>query len=128
MMKIRFFANSRGEAPVQEYIDALECRDALRVYDSLQDIQERGLRGTLVSVRQIRGKLWEIKVQAHRIFYAVVIDGSLVLLHAYRKQGQKAPKVEIETALQRLAKLLEEEGSDDSGEQEKGGQARARRR
>lgn len=34
-----------------------------------------------------------------------------MLLHAYRKQGQKAPRVEIETALMRLRKFLEQEGN-----------------
>jgi phage-related protein len=91
-MKVLFFETNRGDAPVQEYIEALEVRESVKIYDSLQDISERGLRGTLVPVRQIRGKLWEIKIQPHRIFYAVMNGSSLVLLHAYKKQGQKAPR------------------------------------
>lgn len=109
-MNIRFFVNGRGDAPVSEYILALERQERLKVQDALADIRERGLRGTVVPLRQIRGKLWEIKVQPHRIFYAVERHGTMVLLHAYRKQGQKAPRVEIETALVRLRALLEQEG------------------
>lgn len=30
----------------------------------------------------------------------------MVLLHAYKKQGQKAPDREIETALQRMAEFI----------------------
>jgi phage-related protein len=57
-------------------------------------------------LRPIRDKLWEIKVQSHRIFYAVMIEETLVLLHAYKKQSQRAPRMEIETALERLRALL----------------------
>lgn len=127
-MKIRFFETSRGDVPVRDYIEEQTTRDAACIYDSLRDIRERDLRATLVQLRQIRGKLWEIKVQPHRIFYAVVTGGTLVLLHAYRKQSQKAPKVEIETALQRLQALREAEDADDEGSKQKKGSASARRR
>jgi phage-related protein len=127
-VKIRFFVTGRGDAPVQEYIDALEERDGMRVDAALDDIREKGLRGTAVPLRQIRGKLWEIKIQPHRIFYAVENGGTLWLLHAYRKRSQKAPKVEIETALMRLRVLLEREEEDESATKEELGQSRARRR
>lgn len=106
-MKIRFFATRRGQAPVQDYIDSLPPRDAAKINAALGDICERGLANTIVSLRQIRNKLWEIRVQPHRIFYAVIDHGDLVLLHAYKKQSQRAPKVEIETALERLKVLSE---------------------
>jgi phage-related protein len=108
-MKIRFFTTRRGDAPVQEYIDALEDHEHARVNGVLDDIRKHGLQATLVRFRPIRGKLWEIKVQPHRIFYIVESGGSLWLLHAYKKQGQKAPRVEIETALMRMRALFEEE-------------------
>jgi len=106
-MKIRFFETRRGQAPVQEYIDSLPSRDAAKIKAALGDISERGLATTLVSLRQIRDKLWEIRIQPHRIFYAVIDHDELVLLHAYKKQSQRAPKVEIETALGRLKAFLE---------------------
>lgn len=106
-MKIRFFETRRGQAPVQEYIDSLPARDAAKIKAALSDICEHGLAKTIVSLRQIRNKLWEIRIQPHRIFYAVIDHDELVLLHAYKKQSQRAPKVEIETALGRLKALLE---------------------
>ena len=33
----------------------------------------------------------------------------MVLLHAYKKQGEKAPRREIETALARMAEVLRRE-------------------
>lgn len=59
------------------------------------------------SMRQIRGKLWELRISRTRIFYVVVVGDTMVLLHAYKKQGQKAPTREIETATRRMAEVLE---------------------
>jgi phage-related protein len=64
-----------------------------------------------VSLRQIRGRLWEIRVSAGtaaRIFYCAIEAGeTCILLHAYRKQTQKAPAREIAVAERRLREVLE---------------------
>lgn len=117
-MRIRFYRTKRGDAPVEESIDELPEKERARIRGVFVDIRQGGLRGTVVPLRQIRDKLWEIKVQAHRIFYAVLTRSSLVVLHAYRKQGQKAPRVEIETALMRLHKWQDQEGNDGEGEED----------
>ena len=48
--------------------------------------------------RQIKGKLWEIKASQQRVFYVVVMGGEMVLLHAAKKEGQKADRGDVETA------------------------------
>ncbi len=52
------------------------------------------------------GKLWELKVSRHRIFYVLVMGPEMVLLHAYKKQGRKAPRGEIDLAKTRLKEVL----------------------
>ena len=61
----------------------------------------------MVSMKQIKGKLWEIKISQIRIFYVVIERNRMVLLNAYKKQSQKAPQHEIETALRRMKDVLE---------------------
>jgi phage-related protein len=56
--------------------------------------------------RQIEGKLWEIKVSTHRIFYVVIEREEMVLLHVYKKQGQKLPIKERDIATRRMKELL----------------------
>jgi phage-related protein len=58
-------------------------------------------------MRQIRGKLWELRISRNRIFYVVLKGDRMVLLHAYKKRGQKAPIREIETALRRMSEVME---------------------
>lgn len=59
-----------------------------------------------VEFRQIDGKLWEIKIGSHRVFYVVIDREEMVLLHAYKKQGQKLPVKERDIATRRMKELL----------------------
>lgn len=58
--------------------------------------------------RHIESKLWEIKVSRHRIFYVVIVGPAMVLLHAYKKQGQRAPVRELDVARRRMKEVLGE--------------------
>lgn len=91
---------------VSDYIDKLPKEQRAIIYAVLEDIKKFGLHAPLVSMRQIKGKLWEIKISQARIFYVVIEGNTMVLLHAYKKQSQKAPQHEIETALRRMKEVL----------------------
>ena len=106
-MIIRRYATARGRSPIDEYLDGLSAAEAAKVAAVLESIKRDGLAAPLVSMRQIRGKLWELRVSQTRIFYVVVVGDTMVLLHAYKKQGQRAPAREIETASRRMADVLE---------------------
>ncbi len=92
---------------VSGYIDKLPKVQSAMIYAVLEDIKQYGLQAPLASMRQIKGKLWEIKILQTRIFYVVIEGNTMVLLHAYKKQSQKAPQHEIETALSRMKDVLE---------------------
>jgi len=101
-MQIRFYKTQSGSRPVQKYIDSLSNDEAAKIVAAIDDIRIGGLEGSSLVFRHIDGKLWEIKFPIHRIFYIVLRGSEMVLLHAYKKQGQKAPKKEIKTALRRM--------------------------
>jgi phage-related protein len=94
--------------PVKEFLDALPHEQRAEIDAVLDDLQNHGLSAPLISMRQIQGKLWEIRVSRNRIFYVMIESDTMVLLHAYKKQSQKAPRHEIETALRRMRELLAE--------------------
>lgn len=75
---------------------------------AIESIREFGLEGSGVVFKHITGKLWEIKISAQRVFYVVISGPEMVLLHAYKKESQKAPKNEIETAYRRMKDVLGE--------------------
>lgn len=99
---IEFFATERGNLPVQKYLDKLPNVETAAIFAALEDIALNGFDG-ITDTRQIDGKLWEIKVDQQRIFYAVFKPRTVVLLHAYKKQSGKAPVNEIDTAKKRLS-------------------------
>ena len=79
----------------------------------LKSVEDLGLESPSVQFRQIQGRLWEIKIKCvnsgFRIFYVCLNQDTLVLLHAYQKQSQKAPKKEIDIAMQRMMEVFNHE-------------------
>lgn len=109
-MKVSFFTSPSGRCYVEDFIDGLDNGDKAAVLEALEDIAIHGLKATGGRFRQIERKLWEIKIHAptggYRIFYVMISYDELVCLHAYRKQGQKAPRQELEIARKRLREVL----------------------
>jgi phage-related protein len=107
-MQIVFYKTPAGQEPVREYLVGLPLRDRAAAADVLDAIREHGLKAPGVRFKAIRGKLWEFYVEAgasHRVFYVVVTGSLMVLLHAYKKQAQKAPAREIDVAERRMKEV-----------------------
>jgi phage-related protein len=92
--------------PVEAFLKNLPTQERADVDAILEDLKDHGLSAPLVSMRQIQGKLWELRISRSRIFYVLLGATTMVLLHAYKKQSQKAPRREIDTALRRMNELL----------------------
>lgn len=108
-MRVRYYRAASGREPVREYVDSLPIRDQAAIDDVLGAVREHGFDAPGVRFRRIRGKLWEIKIQAgagHRIFYVMVEGLVMLLLHAYKKEGQKAPPREVWVAEARMKEVL----------------------
>jgi len=97
-VKITFYGTAGGASPVEKYLVDLDSKERAAVADALKAIEISGLRAARVRTRQIKGKLWEIKASQQRVFYVVVMGGEIVLLHAVKKEGQKADRGDVETA------------------------------
>lgn len=112
-MDISFYKKSNGKSPVKIFIDKLNAKDRARVLGCLKNVGELGFDCPRVLFRQIKGKLWEIKIKSvtagYRIFYVCLNVRNIVLLHCYKKQSQKAPMKEIETAEKRMIEVLSNE-------------------
>ena len=91
---------------MEKYLEGLDAKERAAVLDSLQIVQEGGLNAPGVVTRHIRDKLWEIKAFSQRVFYVMITGPTMVILHAYKKQGQKAPAREIAVAERRMRDVL----------------------
>ena len=106
-MDVRYYESPSGGRPVEDYLEGLPEAERVRIAATLADIVANDLDRSTVVTRQIEGKLWELKISRHRVFYVLILGPVMVLLHAYKKQGQKAPRREIEVAMARMKKVLE---------------------
>jgi phage-related protein len=105
-MDVRFFRTAAGAEPVLEHLRSLSQDQRDAAGKAIRSIQSHGLHVPNVSLRQVKGKLWEIRASDQRVFYVVADAGVVWLLHAYKKQGQKAPLGEIAVAQARMKDVL----------------------
>lgn len=112
-MELKFYSTADNKKPALDLIKSLEKADRAKIYGCLESIELLGFDSPRVEFRHIEGKLWEIKIKTasggYRIFYVSIQGNILVLLHAYKKQSQKAPDKEIKTAMKRLKEVLDHE-------------------
>ena len=78
------------------YINKLPKKERARILEALEEIEKYGFGAVKVRFRQIEGKLWELKISTHRVFYVILSVEEMVLLHAYKKQGQKLYSLELD--------------------------------
>jgi len=107
-LKLITYCTGGGKDLILEYLDRLPKDEAAEGYAILKVIKFHGYDALdSLNTRQIKGKLWEIKFRRHnRIFYAVVENGCIYLLHACKKQKGKAELFEVETADRRMKEIL----------------------
>jgi phage-related protein len=114
-MKLYFYTKASGRSPILDYIGELNKKDRARLLGCLKSIEEMGFDSPRVEFRQIEGKLWEIKIRlssgGHRVFYVTLSKQRMVLLHAYKKQSQKAPQKELEIARKRISEVEDNESN-----------------
>ncbi len=64
----------------------------------------------MADLKHIQDRLWELRATNHRVLYVMVRSPTeLVVLHAFKKQGQKTPLSEKKVALARMAIEVEAE-------------------
>lgn len=106
---VAFYVSSHGRSPVKEYLASLPLADRAKVARYLQLLQEFGPTLSMLQARHIEGKLWELRPDAHRLFYAILSGRRCIVLHAFRKTSRKAPRREIEQALRHLDDFIQQQ-------------------
>lgn len=100
MASIVFYTDHRGRSPV---LEQAKIRNVLRL------LEEFGLQLEMPHARHIEGKLWELRPGGIRLFYFVYTEERFVILHGFRKKGQRTPEREINIALRRMNEILDED-------------------
>lgn len=106
-MKIKTYHTLGGKDLILKYLDKLQKDEMLQGYAILKKLEDSDIDIlNQLDTRQLEGKLWEIKFYRHnRLFYVVVEQETIYILHACKKQKGKAENFELETALKRMKEI-----------------------
>lgn len=110
-MKVFFYSKGNNKQPVKDFILKLGTKNSAKVFGALESLEICGLNDIRLNYKFIKDKLWELKIQIKdgsiRIFYVIIEEEIMVLLHAFKKKTQKTPKKELEIAFLRAKEVLE---------------------
>ncbi len=97
--------------PLREYIDELAETlpvVAAKLRTRIDLLAAEGTLSKSIECRHMGQGLWELKVRSkvgtHRIVFGI-LEGMVLLLHAFTKKSKKTPKFELETARRRLKEV-----------------------
>lgn len=114
MHSIILYEDKNGVKPVEEYLKTLDKentkdarirREKIRTY--IKILRERGLPLSENICKHMVDKIYELRPIGDRVFFAGWLDGAFVLLHCYKKQGQKTPPKELKRAQKEYEDFVE---------------------
>ncbi|MBF0203457.1 MAG: type II toxin-antitoxin system RelE/ParE family toxin [Desulfamplus sp.] len=110
ILAVNFFRTDTGNEPVRGFLRELSSDDRKIIGTDIKEVQFGWPLG-MPLVRKIEKDLWEVRSHLQgriaRVLFTVTDGQIMVLLHAFIKKAQKTPKMELDTARARKAKLKE---------------------
>ena len=101
--RIFYYISPSGENIFRSFLDSLSEKSQRKILRIFQYIKEYGLAAILQHTKKITGTpLWEIRILGKdniRVFYAVPMKNSVIVLHGFVKKSQKTPKKELSKAI-----------------------------
>ncbi len=101
---IIFVETSRGERPVQEFIKSLDEKTQSKTMTMIDLLENYGNLLRMPYSKKLTSDLFELRIRSKqdvRIIYSFK-NRNIYILHAFKKQTNKTPIKEIETAQKRL--------------------------
>ncbi len=110
MYEVEMYQKANGKRPVEEYIkllrDSNNTEELERIRLFVGRLKDHGMNVNSVFPHTIRKEspdgIWELRPGGSRVFFFHFTGKKFVLLHAFKKQGQKAPPSEIDKAIKEM--------------------------
>ena len=106
--KVLFFQTTRGNSPLEDFVDSLDTTTRAKVALSIRLLMNQGPFLKPPYIKKLQSKLYELRISgkiAVRILYTIH-NSEYYLLHAFTKQTQKTPTKELKIALDRMKKII----------------------
>ena len=104
---IKLYESKRGEKPVEAFIKSCEPQTIAKITHHIDLLEQHGPFLGMPHSKRLAPNLYELRIrgkQEIRIIY-VFVSKNIHLIHAFKKQTQKTPHQEIQTALKRFEVL-----------------------
>ena len=111
ILTVRFFRSGNGKEPMRLWLQDLSKEERRIVGEDIKTV-ETGWPLGMPLVRNLGQALWEIRVSLPRGIARILFcirKSEMILLHAYEKKSQKAPKKELDIARKRIKDVEENE-------------------
>lgn len=109
--EIEYYEDEEGVFPVMKFLDELSDREAGKVYQVIQMLEEYGPTLPFPYSSQVEGRLRELRTQLGNMRYRVLYYGDpnrrFVLLHGVRKQTEALLEQDKVIAIQRMRRDIE---------------------
>ena len=105
--EVVFFESNRGEKPVEEFFGKQQLSARTKMLHLFELLEVYGSQLGMPHAKQLGSGIYELRVRGKeeiRVFYGFK-QKTIYLLHAFKKQTQKTPRKELETALNRLTEI-----------------------
>lgn len=107
-----YYKTGSGRVPVREFIDEQDVKVREKIFSDLSRLVRFNVRLGPPYVEKVKERdFWELRTKVrgdiYRTFYFAHTGKKFVLLHAYQKKSQKAPRKELEVAEERMGDYLQ---------------------
>lgn len=106
MTKVIYYTTTAEKSPAFDFIRSLNEKQQRKIIRLFTAIKTYGLISVIPHIKKLTGTpIWEIRILGQdniRIFYATLVEDTMLVLHGFIKRSQVTPKREIEVALNRL--------------------------
>lgn len=103
-MKIVFYRNPNGQSDVLDFLNRLHPVERGRTLALFDACQSHGL--SVLTTRQIDGKIWEIKTYRYNRFFYYRTDDTLILFYAIKKQKPRIEKHDLKAIKDRYLAMV----------------------
>ena len=103
------YKTESGRVPIDDFIKDLTRKNKVREIAQINLYLDRLCRyGMQInnyypeSIRKMQDDVYELRPGGNRVFFFYFKDNQIVLLHAYKKHGRKAPTNQIQNAVNEM--------------------------
>ena len=109
MYKVTFYTLPSGKSPIEEFILSSNKSIRSKIARQIKYLKEFGLTLTNPNLKKLTGtKLWEARILGRdsiRIICVAIVNSEIVIVHIFKKKGNKMSERDLNIALKRYKYL-----------------------